>query len=312
MSPRALLVREPGLLTTVQDLGRPGWGSLGIPPAGALDPEALRVANLLAGNDEEAAGLEITIVGPVLSAIGDVDLAVGGGAFGPFPGRVVRLRDGDTVPFRAAETGRGAARAAVAVAGGIDVPEVLGSRSTCVSAHFGGLHGRPLRKGDLLPVGRSRRAPRLDAAALEMPSENEITLRVLPGPQAHLFGDEAVRIFYGEPFRLGPDSNRIGFRLEGSAVPGDLTAIEALPSEGTALGSVQITADGQPIVLLAERPTTGGYPKIATVARADLGLLVRAQPGATVRFEKTTPGEARRLLQEGEERIARFARWLSQ
>jgi len=312
MSGRALLVREAGLLTTVQDLGRPGWGSLGIPPAGALDPEALRVANLLAGNDEEAAGLEATIVGPVLSAIGDVDLAVAGGAFGPFPGRVVRLRDGDTVPFLAAETGRGAARAAVAVAGGIDVPEVLGSRSTCVSAHFGGLHGRPLRKGDLLPVGRSRRAPRLDAAALEMPSENEITLRVLPGPQAHLFGDEAVRIFYGEPFRLGPDSNRIGFRLEGSAVPGDLTAIEALPSEGTALGSVQITADGQPIVLLAERPTTGGYPKIATVARADLGLLVRAQPGATVRFEKTTPGEARRLLQEGEERIARFARWLSQ
>ena len=312
MSPRALLVREAGLLTTVQDLGRPGWGSLGIPPAGALDPEALRVANLLAGNDEEAAGLEATIVGPVLSAIGDVDLAVAGGAFGPFPGRVVRLRDGDTVPFLAAETGRGAARAAVAVAGGIDVPEVLGSRSTCVSAHFGGLHGRPLRKGDLLPVGRSRRAPRLDAAALEMPSENEITLRVLPGPQAHLFGDEAVRIFYGEPFRLGPDSNRIGFRLEGSAVPGDLTAIEALPSEGTALGSVQITADGQPIVLLAERPTTGGYPKIATVARADLGLLVRAQPGATVRFEPTTPGEARRLLREGEERIARFARWLSQ
>ncbi|HUM01793.1 MAG TPA: biotin-dependent carboxyltransferase family protein [Thermoanaerobaculia bacterium] len=312
MSGGALLVREAGLLTTVQDLGRPGWGALGVPPAGALDPEALRIANLLAGNGEGAAGLEITVVGPVLSAIGDVDLAVAGGAFGPVPGRVVRLRDGDTVPLRAAEAGRGPARAAVAVSGGIDVPELLGSRSTCVAARFGGLHGGPLRKGDLLPVGRSRRAPRLDAVAPELPSGDEIILRVLPGPQAHLFGDEAVRTFYGEAFRLGPDSNRIGFRLEGAAVRGDLAAIEALPSEGTALGSVQITADGQPIVLLAERPTTGGYPKIATVARADLGLLVRARPGATIRFAPTTPGEARRLLLERDERIGRFARWLAQ
>ena len=312
MSGRALLVREAGLLTTVQDLGRPGWGALGIPPAGALDPEALRLANLMAGNAETAAGLEITVVGPVLSAIGDVDLVVAGGAFGPFPGRVVRLRDGDDVPLRAAGAGKGAARAAVAVAGGIDVPELLGSRSTCVSARFGGLHGGPLRKGDLLPVGRSRRAPRLDAAAPELPSGSEVTLRAVPGPQAHLFPDEAVRTFFGEAFRLGPDSNRIGFRLEGAPVRGDLAAIEELPSEGTVLGSVQITADGQPIVLLAERPTTGGYPKIATVVRADLGLLVRAQPGATVRFATATPKEARRLLEEQEARIGSFARWLSQ
>lgn len=312
MSGHALLVREAGLLTTVQDLGRPGWGALGIPPAGALDAEALRLANLMAGNAETAAGLEITVVGPVLSAIGDVDLVVAGGAFGPFPGRVVRLRDGDEVPFRAAGSARGATRAALAVAGGIDVPELLGSRSTCVSARFGGLHGCPLRKGDLLPVGRPRRAPRLDAAAPELSSGREVTLHAVPGPQAHLFGDEAVRTFYGESYRLGPDSNRIGFRLEGAPVRGDLAAIEELPSEGTVLGSVQITADGQPIVLLAERPTTGGYPKIATVSRADLGLLVRAQPGAAVRFAPATPGEARRLLEEQEERIARFARWLSQ
>jgi biotin-dependent carboxylase-like uncharacterized protein len=312
MSGRALLVREAGLLTTVQDLGRPGWGALGVPAAGALDPEALRIANLLAGNDEGAAGLEITVVGPVLSAVGDVDIVVAGGAFGPYPGRVLRLRDGDTVPLRAATAGRGSARAVVAVAGGIDVPEVLGSRSTCVAARFGGLHGWPLRKEDLLPVGRSRRAPRLEAAAPELPAGSEITLRVLPGPQAHFFGEEALGTFYGEAFRLGADSNRIGFRLEGAALRGDLAAFEALPSEGTALGAVQVTGDGQAIVLLAERPTTGGYPKIATVVRTDLGLLARAQPGALIRFTPATPEEARRLLREQEERIAQFARGLSQ
>ncbi len=307
MRGRALLVREAGLLTTVQDLGRPGWGSLGIPAAGALDPEALRLANLLVGNDEGEAGLEITLLGPVLEARGDVDLAVAGGAFGSFPGRVVRLRDGETVSLRAAEPGRGSARAAVAVGGGIAVSEILGSRSTCVVARFGGLHGGPLGNEDVVPVGKPRRAPRLDAGVPTLRSEGDVTLRILPGPQAHLFGDEAIRTFHGEAFRLRPESNRIGFRLEGPPVAGDLAAIEELPSEGTAIGSVQITADGQPIVLLAERPTTGGYPKIATVIAADLGLLVRAQPGAAVRFAPASPAEAKRLLREREERIAEWA-----
>lgn len=307
MTHRVLVVREAGLLTTVQDLGRPGWGALGIPVAGALDAEALRLANLLAGNDEEAAGLEITLVGPVLGARGDVTLAVAGGPFGPAPGRARTLRDGETVALRAETSWSGSARAVVAVAGGIAVPEILGSRATCVVAHFGGLHGWPLRKGDLLPVGPPPRPPRFDLALPDLPAAAETAVRVLPGPQAGFFGDEAVRTFYGSMYRIRPESNRIGFRLEGPAVHGDLRAIEELPSEGTALGSVQITAEGQPIVLLSERPTTGGYPKIATVLAADLGLLVRAQPGASIRFEVTTPGEARRLLAEKEERILRFA-----
>jgi len=306
---RALLVREAGLLTTVQDLGRPGWSALGIPAAGALDPEALRIANLLAGNEEGAAGLEITLVGPVLEARGDVDLAVAGGAFGPTPGHVVRLRDGDALPLRAAEAGRGSARGAVAVSGGIDVPLVLGSRSTCVVARFGGLHGWPLRKGNVLPVGRPRRAPRRAAAGPARPAAARGTLRGGPGPPAPIVGEEALRTFYGAAYRLSPESNRIGFRLEGPAVDGDPAARE-MPSEGTALGSVQITSDGQPIVLLAERPTTGGYPKIATVVAADLGLLVRAQPGAAIRFAPATTGEARSLLEERETRIGEWARWL--
>jgi len=132
--PRGLLALEPGLLTTVQDLGRHGWAAFGVPAAGALDEEALRLANRLVGNDDGAAALEITLVGPVLRASGALDVAVVGGSFGPAPGRVLRLGDGDVVSFSAA---RGAARAIVAAAGGFDVPVVLGSRSTCLSARFG-------------------------------------------------------------------------------------------------------------------------------------------------------------------------------
>ncbi len=307
MTDRALIVREAGLLTTVQDLGRPGWGALGIPSAGALDPEALRIANLLVGNCEGAAGLEITLLGPTLQARGEIDLAVAGGEFGPAPGRVLRLRDGDAVPLGARDGGCGSARAAVAVSGGIAVPALLGSRSTCVSARFGGLHGGPLRKGDIVPVGDPAAAPHPEAQAPELPAGGDVTLRVLPGPQAHFFDDEATGLFYSSTFRLRPESNRIGFRLEGPTIAGDLAATEELPSEGTALGSVQIPAGGQPIVLLNERPSTGGYPKIATVIAADLGPLVRAHPGATVRFVPAAAGEARRLLVEREERIRRWA-----
>ncbi len=307
MTERALLVRKAGLLTTVQDLGRPGWGALGIPAAGALDPEALRIANLLVGNPEGAAGLEITLQGPTLEARGEIDLAVSGGAFGPDPGRLVRLRDRGSIELRPRAAGGGSARAVVAVAGGIAVPPVLGSRSTCVSAGFGGLHGWPLRRGDAIPVGDPFAPPHADAQAPELPASGEVTLRALPGPQAELFGDAAAALFYSSAFRIRSESNRIGFRLEGPPIPCDPAAAEELPSEGTALGAVQITVDGQPIVLLAERPTTGGYPKIATVVAADLGLLIRAQPGARVRFVPATPAEARRLRAEREERIGRFA-----
>jgi antagonist of KipI len=307
MTGHALLVREAGLLTTVQDLGRAGWGALGIPPAGALDPEALRIANLLVGNPEGAAGLEITFLGPTLEARGEIHLAVTGGEFGPEPGGVVRLRDGETVELRRRGAGRGSARAVVAVAGGVVVPAVLGSRSTSLSARFGGVDGRPLQRGDLLPVGEPSREPRGDLRAPGLPAAGSFTLRVLEGPQAELFDDAATALFHSSTFRIRAESNRIGFRLEGPAIRGHQAAMEELPSEGTPLGAVQVTADGQPIILLVERPTTGGYPKIATVAAADLGLLVRAHPGAMVRFAATGPAQARHLLAEREERIRRFA-----
>jgi antagonist of KipI len=292
---RGLFVVEPGVLTTVQDLGRPGWGAWGVPASGALDEEALRLANRLVGNPPGAAALEVTLEGPVFKAIGEVLLAVVGGPFGPAPGEVIRVEDGKTLALAA---GPGAVRAVVAVAGGVDVPQVLGSRSTCVSARFGGFQGRRLQKGDVLSIGEPFGAPLPGRANLPRPPAGEVVLRAMSGPQEDMFDPEARAAFWGGVWRVLPESNRMGIRLRGESLGFVETA--ALPSEGTAPGAVQITAEGQPIVLLAERPTTGGYPKVATVAAADLGLLARTPPGRTVRFERISVDEARRLLAERE------------
>jgi biotin-dependent carboxylase-like uncharacterized protein len=292
---RGLFVIEPGLLTTVQDLGRPGWGAWGVPAAGALDEEALRLANRLVGNPEDAAALEITLSGPVFKAIGEIAVAVVGGAFGPSPGEVIRVEHGRTLALAA---GAGAVRAVVAVDGGVDVPKVLGSRSTCVSARFGGFQGRRLLKGDVLAVGDASGRPMPGRANVPRPPAGDVLLRAVPGPQEDLFDPAARAAFWTSAWRLMPESNRMGARLRGASLGFVETA--SLPSEGTAPGAVQITAEGQPIVLLAERPTTGGYPKIATVATADLGLLARTPPGRSVRFERISVDEARRILVERE------------
>jgi len=301
---RALEILEPGLMTTVQDRGRFGLGAWGVPAAGALDAEALAVANLLVGNREGEAALEITFTGPVLKARGAVEIAVAGGAFGPAPGRVLRLEDGETV---ALWPGAGAARAIVSVAGGIDVPLVLGSKSTSFAAGFGGFEGRRLQKGDILPLGIPAGTPLARPALPDLRGmdEQEVFVRVLPGPQEGLFSEATQAAFFSAPYRLLPESNRIGFRLSGPPVAAAGGAGE-LPSEGTAIGSVQVPADGQPIVLLAERPATGGYAKIGSVIAVDLSRLVRARPGSLVRFARTTVDEARRLFLERRERMRRW------
>ena len=289
---RGLLVVEPGLLTTVQDLGRRGWASFGVPVAGALDEEALRLANRLAGNAEGGAALEVTLVGPVLRAAGDLDLTVAGGAFGPAPGKVLRLGDGE---LRSLAAAAGATRAIVAVGGGIDVPLVLGSRSTCLSGHFGGFQGRRLLRGDFLPVFPASASPLEEARAdLPQPGVGDVVLRAFAGLHEAEFDAGARMVFWGTSWKVLPESNRMGFRLSGPSLGIVETASRA--SEGTTPGTVQVTADGHPIVLLAEGPTTGGYPKIAVVAGADLGLLARTPPGRTVRFERISLAEARSLL----------------
>jgi antagonist of KipI len=300
---RGLFVLEPGLLTTVQDLGRHGWASFGVPAAGALDEEALRLANRLVGNAEGAAAIEITSVGPVLRAAGDHDLAVAGGAFGPAPGKVLRVADGEVVSLAAVPGG--AARAIAAIAGGIDVPLVLGSRSTCVSGRFGGFQGRRLLRGDFLAVFPASAEPLREAGVdWERPGEAEVVLRAFAGSDESEFDEEARAAFWNASWKILPESNRMGLRLSGPSLGFVETVSRA--SEGTTRGAVQVTADGHPIVLLGERPTTGGYPKIAAVAAVDLDLLARTPPGRNVRFERISVTEARRQLAAREARLRAF------
>jgi antagonist of KipI len=291
---RLLRVLSPGLLTTVQDLGRPRAGSSGVPPGGALDDEALRVANLLVGNAPDAAGLEVWFRGPRLAASSEVALAVAGGPFGPAPGRLLFLEAGEEIEILPEGP---ASRCVVAAAGGIDVPRVLGSRSTLLSAGFGGLSGRPLRAGDELPLGEPARPPGPSAKnAASLPEGilgeegAEVVLGVGPGADRSLFGEEALRTFFSSAWTLLPESNREGFRLGGSlVVPRDRGGSPSLP---TFPGLVQVTRNGMPMVLMAEGPVTGGYPQLGALSRVDLRRLVRVRPFQRIRFVPVTWDEA--------------------
>jgi antagonist of KipI len=295
-----LRVVRPGPLTSVQDLGRDGLGDQGIAPAGAMDSLALRLGNLVVGNPPNAAALEITLAGPILVAEGTMVVALAGAPFEAWlqtvggarsavaPWQALRVQDGDRLTIGGAQQG---ARAYLCVAGGIDVPPHHDSRATHLGAGLGGLAGRALRENDRLPVGTPRQG--LEALAgrrvrrdLWPPYPAEATVRVILGPQAEGFTPDAVATFLSATYTVQPDSNRMGVRLSGpplSHVDGaDLT------SEGIALGAVQVPHSGQPLVLMADRQTTGGYTKIATVIGADIGVVGQARPGARLRFEAVT------------------------
>ncbi len=299
-----LAVLRPGLLTTVQDLGREGLGALGVPRGGAIDREALAFANVLVGNPPGAAGLEIWYQGPVLRAEeDDVILAVAGAPFGPAPGRPIRLAAGDEIDLSPAQ---GAGRAVVAVGGGLQVPAVLGSLSTSVAAGFGGVDGRRLVRGDVLKVG-SARTPR---GTVPLPPDllghdgAEVVVRLAPGAHAEEFEDRQRRALVEAAWEVLPASNRAGFRLRGPSLAREVH--RELPSQGALTGAVQVTRDGAPIVLLHEGPPTGGYPQIGSVAEADLGLMVRVRTGQRIRFRGVSWREARAALAESEERLTRW------
>lgn len=281
-------VAEPGLLTTVQDRGRWGSQDLGVPVAGPMDEVSHRVANLVVGNPPDCATLEVTLVGPTLEFFADTIFAVAGAEF------ELRL-DTQSVPANTAcRGGRGSrlrfgkrgtgARAYLAVAGGIDVPPVLGSRSTDLASGLGGLGGRALREGDHLDVGRLRRqasgAPRV--APLALPSGGA-TVRVIPGPDGDRFGRRALEVFGQVRFTLGPESNRMGYRLRGPSV--ELAKTAPFLSCATPVGTIQVPPSGQPILLMADRQTTGGYAKIATVISADVPVAGQLAPGDWVAFQ---------------------------
>ena len=311
-------VLHPGILTTVQDLGRLGFARYGVAPSGALDGFALRVANLLVGNPEDAAAIETAVMGLRLKALRDLVVAVTGANLKPMwdkeslaMWRSHRIRAGDVIAFPGPAGGM---RSYIAVSGGIDVPPVLGSRSTSLPSGFGGVAGRALRKGDILRRTFMENELRFAGRTFEpigipeYPSRRR--LRVVWGPQDDQFAEDGRQAFVTGIFSVSPDSDRTGIRLKGPAVSHRPGLSESIISEGVIAGAIQVPGDGQPIIILAET-TTGGYRKIATVISADLPLLGQIMPGNEVAFSAVTLDEAIQALRESEEKIGEFKKRLA-
>jgi antagonist of KipI len=289
-------VLSPGMQTTVQDLGRPGYAHLGVSASGAADAFSLRAANLLVGNREGAAALEMTLVGGAFEFQAETVAALAGSDFGAGVPLWTPLtfRAGDVL--RCGPT-RAGARCYLAVRGGIDVPLVMGSASTHLVSGLGGLEGRALRTGDVLRTGD---------AAVRPPARNGLrlraggsTIRAVPGPQAEWFGEE----FWRTPYKVTEESNRMGIRLAGPAL--ERHAGQML-TEGVPLGAVQVPPNGQPIILFVEHQTTGGYPKIASVIAADLKVVGQLRPRDAACFERVSMEHALELLREQEQWLARI------
>jgi antagonist of KipI len=310
---RTIDVVDGGMLTTVQDLGRYGYQRYGVPASGAMDLFSLRAANRLVGNPDGAACLEMTLVGPRLRFLAPATVALTGAdlgarsSAGPLPGWETILVEPQTeLWFAGPERG---VRAYLAVAGSLDVPPVLGSRSTYTRSRLGGLDGRKLRAGDTLDVVGDR--PVLLGGTLHLPAAHRPAygrahvLRVVLGPQDDRFTARGIETFLSSAYTVSPQSDRMGYRLTGPRIE-HLRGPDII-SDGTPFGAVQVAGDGVPIVLMADRGTAGGYTKIATVISPDIPALAQAAPGETVTFEAVTLDAAYRAVRQQEERLAAIA-----
>lgn len=309
-------VIESGLATTVQDAGRAGYRRLGIATSGALDPLWLACANALVGNPADAAGLECRILGPSLKVVaGPVRIALASDSEARIesaegvraalpPWRSATLRTGDSLAVGAAARGV----SYLAIAGGVEVPLRLGSRATYLQADLGGVEGRRLRPGDRIPAG-AQAARETSERVQSAPGLHEGgPLRVMLGPQADHFSPEALEMFFGAEFVVTRDADRMGIRLDGPRLAHDPRFGAEIVSDGVTPGAIQVPADGRPIVLLADCQTVGGYPKIATVIRADLPRLAHLLPGDRLRFAPVDGAQARAALRA---QAGHLARWIS-
>lgn len=285
----SITVLNPGLLTTVQDLGRIGYQQFGVTVSGVMDPRSTAIANILVGNEEGEAVLECTMMGPHLQFDQATCIAVTGGDLGPtldghpIPSyRAIQVKAGQALRFTAPRQG---CRAFLAFAGGLDIPLVMNSRSTYLKAKIGGFQGRKLEKGDVIPF----RAPKTELKNLnirflspEFVPRPEYTLRVILGPQDDYFTQEGVDTFLGQTYTVTPEFDRMGCRLEGPEIQhkdgGDII------SDGISFGAIQVPSSGKPILMLADRQTTGGYTKIANVISVDFRILAQLKSGDKVRF----------------------------
>lgn len=294
-----LLVHDPGPQTTVQDLGRRGSLRVGIPPSGPMDREAFLLANRLVGNADDAAGLECTLVGPRIEFADERWVAVTGAAMpvtlnGAEMPRwaAFEVEAGDVLRLGPARAG---VRGYMAVSGGLDTPPVLGSRATYLRGQLGGVEGRALRKGDCLPLG-----PASGGAPAEVREEwipdyaVDAAVRVVLGPQDDRFTRRGIAALFDAPYEMTPQSDRMGARLRGARI--EHTRGHDIISDGVALGGIQVVGDGQPIVLLADRQSTGGYTKIGTVCSFDIGRVGQVKPGQRLSFRRVTIEEAHEFL----------------
>ena len=297
----SITVLNPGLLTTVQDMGRIGYQQFGVSVSGVMDPRATSIANILVGNQEGEAVLECTMLGPQLRFDAANCIAITGGDLGPtLDGKpipnycAVSVEAGQVLRFTGPKTG---CRAFIAFAGGLDIPVVMGSRSTYMKAKIGGLEGRKLAKDDVIAF----RAPKTQLKNMkdrnlypEFVPRDVYTVRVVMGPQDDAFTDAGVKTFLSETYTVTPEFDRMGCRLEGAVVEhkesGDII------SDGIAFGAIQVPSAGKPIIMLADRQTTGGYTKIANVITADFRIIGQLKAGDKVRFEKVSIAHAQDAL----------------
>lgn len=323
VSERAIVeILDGGILTTVQDGGRPGWGHLGVPLGGACDPWGLAVANLVLGNPPTAPALETTAGGLVLRLRSPSLLGIGGADLGALvqrtgrrltPGASYRLAEGDEIVFQGPPAGARGIRAYLALPGGLDVAIVLGSASTCRAGGFGGVDGRALRDGDLLgaraddPAAgvehRVRAAPEPAAPGPGAPA----AVRVLPGPDER--AAVALAALLAGTWQVGPEADRMGIRLDGPTLPS--AGPSDVPSHGVTWGTIQVPSDGRPVVLLADAQPTGGYPVVAVAITADRPILGQLRPGDAMRFIETGIDVARDALLAADARLRAIADALS-
>ncbi|RHW37987.1 biotin-dependent carboxyltransferase family protein [Neobacillus notoginsengisoli] len=320
-----ITVLKPGLLTSVQDMGRYRYQKYGVIASGVMDQIAHRVANILVGNGENEPTLEITLLGPVLRFEKDCLISICGGNLSPSINllpvrswRTIFVRKGSELRFGPAVAG---SRAYLAVAGGITVQEVMNSKSTYLRAEIGGYEGRALKPGDVIRLDKPGDLSTVMMENLEgQPGDKpyaemdwsitsklipihrkDMPIRVMKGKQYHLFDEESKRRIFSDRFEVSPQSDRMGYRLKGPLLR--LEVPEELISEAVSFGSIQVPGEGNPIILLADRQTTGGYPKIGQIASVDLPLIAQAKPGDYITFKYVTHEEAQLLFLEREENL---------
>lgn len=296
-------VLKPGLLTTIQDLGRYGYQRFGISTAGAMDPYSMKVANLLVGNDLNEGVLEVTMLGPKLKCLNDIVIAICGGNLSPVVNGTAAplwksflVRKGEILSFQAPKNG---ARAYISISGGFNVPKVLGSKSTYLKAQMGGFNGRELQKGDVLfGFGKvSRKNIGKSPHPCFIPRyEKHIKVRVILGPHENMFTDKGIKTFLTSTYKVTPQSDRMGYRLSGPSIEHVETA--DIISDTIPLGGIQVPQNGEPIILMADRQTTGGYTRIGTIISVDIPKVAQLLPGDTIQFETISIKKAQQFAIE--------------